>query len=685
MAPGADAASRAGPQGTEADSSVMKGALYAAPDLAARIGAQPVPGIAEGLVVTEIAHAGELLGTAERLTRLSLLPVQPLRQAPLESLGPYRLAGAGEGADLARLTDSFHLNLTAFGLLAFAVGLFVVHGTIGLAFEERRPLIRTLRALGVPLGTVALLMTAELLVLALIGGSLGVALGGWLAALLLPDVAETLEGLSGAEVPQSLTIRAGWWLSGLAMAAGGTMLAGGAALVQLARMPLLAAGRPRAWARAGAGLAVAAALAGLGQIAAAGAILVWGHGLWAGFAGLAALLLGAAALLPFLLSRLLALGAALSRGVVARWIWADTGQQLPGLSLALMALMLALAANIGVTAMVGSFRLTFTGYLDQRLAAELYVNAGSGAEAARLESWLAPRADAVLPIWRSRGQVSGMPVTLYGFRDHATYRESWPVLAGLPDLWDRAAAGEGVLVNEQMARRQGLSPGDRIGIEGWQAEVLGVYSDYGNPTGEVMMSLPRIAALPPPLDRSRLAIRVAPARAAALHDAMIEEFGLPPDAVVDQAGQKRVALAVFERTFLVTGALDFLTLGVAAFAMLTALVTLSGMRLPQLAPVWAMGLDRRRLAALEILRAVALAVLTWVLALPVGIALAWVLLAVINVEAFGWKLPLHLSASPMLGLLGGAVLAALLASLPSALRLARRPVGDLLRVFASAR
>ncbi len=51
-------------------------------------------------------------------------------------------------ADLARLTDSFHLNLTAFGFLAFAVGLFIVHSAIGLAFEQRRSVFRTLRALG---------------------------------------------------------------------------------------------------------------------------------------------------------------------------------------------------------------------------------------------------------------------------------------------------------------------------------------------------------------------------------------------------------------------------------------------------------------------------------------------------------------------------------------------------------
>ena len=47
-------------------------------------------------------------------------------------------------SDIAKLTDSFHLNLTAFGLLSFAVGLFIVHGAIGLAFEQRRAMLRSL-------------------------------------------------------------------------------------------------------------------------------------------------------------------------------------------------------------------------------------------------------------------------------------------------------------------------------------------------------------------------------------------------------------------------------------------------------------------------------------------------------------------------------------------------------------
>ena len=43
-----------------------------------------------------------------------------------------------------------------------------------------------------------------------------------------------------------------------------------------------------------------------------------------------------------------------------------------------------------------------------------------------------------------------------------------------------------------------------------------------------------------------------------------------------------------------------LTLGVAGLAMLASLLTLSGMRLAQLAPVWAMGLTRFHLALLEL-------------------------------------------------------------------------------------
>ena len=83
-----------------------------------------------------------------------------------------------------------------------------------------------------------------------------------------------------------------------------------------------------------------------------------------------------------------------------------------------------------------------------------------------------------------------------------------------------------------------------------------------------------------------------------------------------------------------------LTLAVAGFAILMSLLTLTAMRVPQLAPAWAMGLTRRELGYLELLRTLLLALLTALVALPLGLALAWVLLAVVNVAAFGWQLPM---------------------------------------------
>ncbi|NND17398.1 MAG: ABC transporter permease, partial [Silicimonas sp.] len=155
--------------------------------------------------------------------------------------------------------------------------------------------------------------------------------------------------------------------------------------------------------------------------------------------------------------------------------------------------------------------------------------------------------------------------------------------------------------------------------------------------------------------------------------------------LIDQSALKAFSLQIFERTFAVTGILNVLTLGVAGVAILTSLLTLSSMRLPQLAPVWAIGTTRASLGRIELLRALILAALTFVLSIPVGLGLAWVLLAVINVEAFGWRLPMHLFPSDWLRLGLVSLVAAGLASLWPAWRLARRSPADLIRVFAAER
>ncbi|MGO7164384.1 ABC transporter permease, partial [Rhizobium johnstonii] len=250
----------------------------------------------------------------------------------------------------------------------------------------------------------------------------------------------------------------------------------------------------------------------------------------------------------------------------------------------------------------------------------------------------------------------------------------------------KIAAGQGALINEQMWRRGEAKIGQPLFMPGgWSATVVGVYSDYGNPNGQAIIGIKSLVDHYPDVPKLRYGVRVVPEQAQELKRRLIEEFGLPDSAIVDQASLKRQSRAIFDQTFKVTGALNVLTLGVAGFAMFSSLLTLSGIRLPQLAPVWAMGIRRRDLALYEVARTLALWLASFVAAIPVGLALAWVLLAIVNVEAFGWRLPMMVFPMDWLWLGAIALIAALLSVLVPVRRLASINPADLLRIFANER
>jgi putative ABC transport system permease protein len=130
------------------------------------------------------------------------------------------------------------------------------------------------------------------------------------------------------------------------------------------------------------------------------------------------------------------------------------------------------------------------------------------------------------------------------------------------------------MINEQLARREGLAPGDAIRSPAGPATVAGVYSDYGNPLAQVLVSPARLTDLPggraPPLRPPP-----APRRRPGPRHRAGGDFGLDPDNIIDQSALKAFSLQVFERTFAVTGALNVMTLAVAGFAILTSLLTLA--------------------------------------------------------------------------------------------------------------
>ncbi|WP_223422609.1 ABC transporter permease [Tateyamaria pelophila] len=640
--------------------------------------------MAPGIAIADIGVVQDLLQRQD-LTRLIVLPDQPMGRPELGTVAPQlRFQPSQQSADVGELTDSFHLNLTAFGLLSFAVGLFIVHSTIGLAFEQRRGMIRTMRSLGVPLRMLIVLITAEMLMLAAIGAGLGIVFGYLIAAFLLPDVAATVRGLYGADISGTLKFRAEWWLSGLLIALLGTAAALSNRIWQIARMPLLASVRPRAWAMVAGRRLRLLMMCSVSLLCVALLLGLFARGLTAGFALLACLLIGAALALPVLAERALSFLQRMTRAPIWDWFWADTRQQLPGLSLALMALLLAVSANIGVATMVSSFRLTFVAFLDQRLAPELFIQVDTQDQSRQLEAFLQSEGVEVLPLLSTQANIAGQPAKVYGVRVGPTYRENWVFLDATDDAWDQVEAGQAVVLNEQLARRADLWVGDTIeAAPGLTLPIAAVVGDYGNPHGQVVISEVEFETLHPELFPLQFGVRTQDV--AGLRNAIAGTLGIPDSAMINQAAIKEISLGVFERTFTVTAALNALTLMVAGFALLMSLLTLADLRVPQLAPVWALGLTRRTLGQLELLRAVVLAALVFVCAVPLGLALAWVLLSIINVEAFGWRLPMFLFPADYARLGIYALIAAALAALWPALRLMRTPPSTLLKVFANER
>jgi len=650
------------------------------------------PDLVPGVLVVDIGIAQGILKMPDQLSRL-LVGKTAGKRASLETVtgDKLRLIQPDAETDLERLTDSFHLNLTAFGLLSFFVGLFIVNSAIGLAFEQRLPVLRTLRACGISARMLNTVMVLELVTIALVAGLIGLVCGYFIAGALLPDVAASLRGLYGAQIPGQLTLKPQWWLAGIAISILGALAAAAASLTKALRLPLLATAQPFAWQQAQRRwLAWQSALA-LAVFAVAAALLWFGDSLLSGFAVLAALMLGAALILPMFLEIALTLGQRAARSPLGIWFWADSRQQLSGLSLALMALLLALAVNVGVSTMVESFSRTFLVWLDGRLSADVYINAANDEQAHEIRDWLRERPDvtSVLPGGRADTQLAGAPIEVLGLPDHPLYREQWPLLQSTGDAWRRLRPGTAALVSEQLSRRMHLAVGDTIDVPvpggNWTLDVVGIYADYGNPKGQIAVNFAALTRRFPGIPLTRMGLLTAPGEIPTVISALQDKFRLDDRSIADQATMKAESTRIFNRTFSVTAALNAFTLGVAGVALLTSLLTLANSRLPQLAPLWAIGVTRRRLAVIELLKTMSVALITTIFALPLGLLVAWCLLAIVNVKAFGWRLPFQVFPSQLLWLAGVAMLAALAAAALPVIRLARMQPASLIRIFANER
>jgi putative ABC transport system permease protein len=616
-------------------------------------------------VLIDIAAALELAGS-ERLSYLAVGRMTPDEFRRLQAILPAQLelVENHQHVDLRELTQSLHSHLTAMSLLSFAVGLFIVFNAVRFSLWYRRATLLNLRLMGCDARVLVPGILLETLAWSLLGTALGFAVGLLLAHFLLPGLGASLQSLYDAVIATELglslwTLLQAWCISlfGLAWALAWPLYR------QLPRRSLEAARSDaldaeeaveRRW------------LAGGGLLLALVAALAYAHieTVTQGFAVLGLLLFAAAWLLPLLLAAALRLLAWLlpTRLLLARWMVSDGWSQLPALRSAMMALLLALTANLGVGSLVDSFRSAFVGWLEVRQSADLYLRSSdidyqALVEYPGAENWLADSHHRIGITTRWRGR----PTLVRGIDPRAPDSLRLPL-----SLWQGESADQAlqswreqpnkVLINEQVHFLAGVEIGEQValatddGLQNYQ--VVGVFYDYGNPYFQFYLPDSVVASHWKHYYSRGIALWLNANNAQALQEAetSLKALGAQPGDWISRAEVRKLSIGIFDRTFAITAAMNLLTMMVAAIALLASLLAILQERLPQFAQWRALGVRQSEQLLLVATPLLIFCAIVWLLSIPLGALLSWILIDKLNIISFGWSMPLIWEITPALWL-----------------------------------
>ena len=647
------------------------------------------------VVVTDLFTAQGLLGKQGIVDRVDIVlrpGVSPdeTRAAILRRLPPgLSLEPPSSAARTAsRMVRAFRFNLNALGSLTLLVGVFLVANAVSIAVLRRRPEIATLRALGASRGILFAAFLAEGLVVGAVGTALGEVLGFFESRAALRAVAGTV---SSIYMPTARIAGSGYGGAvALAAVVGicASLLATLAPALEATRVdpsPAMRPGSVEGVARrrlrpriVGAAVAIAGALA-LSRAGPVDGFPVFG------FAA-AGVLVAALALAAPLFVRL---GAALPGRLLAKVFGAEGrlaagffGGALARNGIAVTALAMALGMTLAMIVTVASIRETVRVWVESTLRSDLWVKADAGGRSGivgdlppEIASFLAgiEGVEAVDPFRaRETTDPAGRPFTLASVDFRVVAR-----LGGLPLLGGQdprpvatAARERGeVLVSEPFARRFGADEGTAVSIStpaGPRAfRVAGIYRDYSNDRGTVVMDRAQYLSIFRDLRITSAAVLARPgADVGALRRRILAAAeGRYALAISTNRELRREALAIFDRTFAVTRALEAIAIGVAVLGIANALVASAVERRRSFGLLRALGASVVQIRRATLLEALLAGLVGTAVAIAAGAAFAWLLLGVINPQSFGWTVALSVPAATLAGAASLVVAASLLAGI----------------------
>ena len=616
----------------------------------------------------DIASAQEALEKVGLIDRIDLMvdksvPVEMIESELKKVIPPgveVRRSDTRSG-QIEKMVSAFHLNLTALSFISLIVGMFLIYNAISVSVIQRRREIGILRSVGLTRPQVLSLFIGEAAIIGCLGSLVGIGIGIGLAKAMLYLVSRTITVLYILVKAEHLLISPSVLMAGFGMGMLASILSSiGPAreASKIAPKEALALGtletkikiRLGHLSLIGIGLLILSLILALQKPICHRPIF--------GFLAALLILIGVSFLIPSvttLLNRLLA--------PILRFFFGSEGKlasryihdSMARTVITIAALMTALSMLISISIMILSFRKTVDLWVEQSINGDVFIFPGS---------YSITGYSALLPLEVSRALPSLPGVkAVDSFRALEVEYDGYPAIIAAVDgqvflnlkvirftqgnpraILQQFASGQAVLVTESFSLRHHVKAGDRIKLNTPQGDrefpVSGVFYDYSSDWGMVLMEKKVYQSLwnDEALHSAGIYLEEGVSQQT-FKETIRERYSKPYRLfVVSHRELRNEVLKIFDQTFAITYALEFIAIIVAILGIINSLNALIIERQRDIGIIRAVGGFRKQVQKAILIEAGMIGFFSHILGLLCGFLLSILLIYVINKQSFGWTI-----------------------------------------------
>ncbi len=565
------------------------------------------------------------------------------------------------------LVKSFRYNLQFVSLIAILVGIFLLYNTIFISVVKRRTEIGILRGLGAAKKTVVLLFMIQGLILGTVGSVLGVLLGQVTAYFSVTAVEKTITTMYRAVSITDYFMPKADIVLALALGIIVSLIASAAPSFEAARI------RPNESAREGTfeggnrRRRKAYALVGLVLIASGCALsYVDYHSMpydfpFLAYAGILFIIFGFTLLSPLYLSIMLS-----GLRIPVEKIFASAGVITVGdikgsvyrFSVALMSVAISSALIFALLTLIFSFRNSLKGWINKNIAADVYVKPAS----CRSNFCFFPLSEELIKTVEGLPEVAGIDK----FRTLKIDFHGRRVVAGFGDREIQGRGGNGHYAGEEQRALRDFGTDRIIGVSkflgikfdlkvgdtvelmtprGMQSFVVyDIFSSYSTTSGFVYLDRKWLKKYWGLDDSTQFGVYLKKGSDVAAFISRIKKILQPRFslAITNNAELREQVLAIFDRTFAITYAIELISIIVSLIGVINTLLALVIERKREISILRYLGGSWGQIRAKLVLSAGIVGVTGILLGGMMGPLMSIIFIEVINKVSFGWEIHFHI-------------------------------------------